>query len=231
MNRNQRNLFGVLIGLLLLTGCAGQVATVKPPSIDPVGPVAQAPPPPQTPGSLWTEGHKAMFQDVKGQTVGDIITVVIVENASASKEAQTETDRSSTMSAGISNLLGLERSIGRATGGSPGSLIDADTSNKFAGSGKTTRKENLVATLTTQVVEVLPNGNLRIEGNKTVTVNSETQIVTLSGIVRPSDVSPRNVVDSKNILNARIAYYGEGVVSDKQHQGWLVQALDQVWPF
>jgi len=157
--------------------------------------------------------------------------VVIIENASASKEAKTETDRSSSMSAGITNILGLERKIGSVTGLDPSSLVDAETVNEFKGNGKTSRKENLVATLTTQVIELLPNGNLRIEGNKTVTVNNETQIVKLSGIVRQSDVSPRNVVDSKNILNARIAYYGDGVVSDKQHQGWLVQALDQIWPF
>ena len=78
---------------------------------------------------------------------------------------------------------------------------------------------------------MLPNGNLRIEGNKTVTVNNEMQIVKLSGVIRPTDVSPGNLVDSKNILNARIAYIGEGVISDKQQQGWLVRALDQVWPF
>jgi len=154
-----------------------------------------------------------------------------VENASASKEAKTETDRTSTMSAGITSLLGLERNIGKITGNDPSALIDAETVNEFKGNGKTSRKENLVATLTTQVVEVLANGNLRLEGNKTVTVNSETQIVKLSGIVRQADVSPQNLVDSKNILNARIAYVGEGVISDKQQQGWLVQALDKVWPF
>lgn len=220
-----------IVVMLLLAGCAGPASKINLADIEPITPVVQEPPPPQTPGSLWTESRGGLFQDLKGRTVGDLITVVIVENASASKEAKTETDRSSTMSAGIGKLLGLERKIGSITGDDPSSLIDAETVNAFKGNGKTSRKENLVATLTTQVVEVLPNGNLRIEGNKTVTVNNETQIVKLSGIVRQSDVTPRNIVDSKNILNARIAYVGEGVVSDKQHQGWLVQALDQVWPF
>jgi len=217
--------------MTLLAGCAAPGSHVNLAEVEPVAPVMQAPLPPQTPGSLWAESRGGLFQDMKGRTVGDIITVVIIENASASKEAKTETDRSSSMSAGITNILGLERKIGSVTGLDPSSLVDAETVNEFKGNGKTSRKENLVATLTTQVIELLPNGNLRIEGNKTVTVNNETQIVKLSGIVRQSDVSPRNVVDSKNILNARIAYYGDGVVSDKQHQGWLVQALDQIWPF
>ncbi len=113
----------------------------------------------------------------------------------------------------------------------PAALVNASTTNDFEGSGKTERTEKLDATLTTQVIEVMSNGNLRIEGNKTVTVNNEMQIVTLSGIIRQADISPGNTVDSKNILNARIAYVGEGVISDKQQQGWLVRGLDKYWPF
>jgi flagellar L-ring protein precursor FlgH len=217
--------------LVSLSACAGPASRVNINDVEPIVPVVTEPAPPQTPGSLWTESRGGMFVDMKGRTVGDIVTVVIVENASASKEATTETDRKSTMSAGITSLLGLERKIGSMTGLDPSSLVDATTINDFEGGGKTERKEQLTATLTTQVIEVLPNGNLRIEGNKTVTVNNEMQIVKLSGIVRQADVSPRNIVDSKNILNARIAYVGEGVISDKQQQGWLVRALDQVWPF
>jgi len=216
---------------LLLSACAGPAARVDLSEVEKITPLITEPAPPQTAGSLWTESRGGMFVDMKGQTVGDIITVVIVENASASKEATTETDRNSSMAAGITSLLGLERDIGSVTGVNPAALIDAKTTNKFSGGGKTARKENLVATLTTQVVEVLPNGNLKIAGNKTVTVNSETQIVQLSGTVRSADVSPRNIVDSKNILNARIAYVGEGVISDKQQQGWLVRGLDKIWPF
>ena len=221
----------ILCMALLLGACAGPASRVDLNEVEPVAPVMTEPPAPQTAGSLWTERRGGMFVDMKGRTVGDIITVVIIENASASKEATTETDRSSSMSAGISKLFGLERSIGRAAGLDPSSLVSATTTNEFEGGGKTERKEELAATLTTQIVEVLPNGNLKIAGNKTVTVNNEMQIVKLSGIVRPSDVSPRNLVDSKNILNARIAYVGKGVISDKQQQGWLVRGLDKVWPF
>lgn len=222
----------VLIGLSLsLAACAGPAGKIDLTEVQPVAPVISEPAPPQTAGSLWTTSRGGIFADMKGTTVGDIVTVVISENASASKQASTKTGRSSNMSAGITSFFGLESDIADLTGGSPSALIDVDTSNNFDGSGSTQRSERLTATLTTQVIEILPNGNLRIEGNKTVTVNSEMQIVQLTGIVRPSDVSPRNLVDSQNVLNARIAYVGKGVISDKQQQGWLVKALDQVWPF
>lgn len=225
--------FLFLLLVFLLGACAGPASRVDLSDVEPVAPIINEPMPPQTAGSLWTESRGGMFVDMKGRTVGDIITVVIVENASASKEATTETDRKSTMSTGITNVFGLEKYISQLGNSAidPTALINASTTNDFEGGGKTERKENLAATLTTQVVEVLPNGNLKIEGNKTVTVNNEMQIVKLSGMVRSADVSPRNIVDSKNILNARIAYIGEGVISDKQQQGWLVRGLDAVWPF
>jgi len=227
-----KNSFWLLLLALLVAACVGPGADVKLKEIEPVAPIMTEPMPPQTAGSLWTMRRGGIFIDLKGSTVGDIITVVIVERASASKEATTETGRKSSMEAGVTNLFGLEGYINDINSDMDStSFVKAAAANDFKGKGKTSRKENLLATLTTQVTEVLPNGNLRIEGNKTVTVNKETQIVTLSGIVRPVDVSPANRVDSKNILNARIAYVGQGVISDKQQPGWLVRALDQVWPF
>ncbi len=225
-----KNSFWLLPIILLVAACAGPSVDLS--EVEPIAPIMSEPVPPQTAGSLWTVRRGGIFIDLKGSTVGDIITVVIIEKASASKEATTETDRKSTMEAGVTNFFGLEGYINDLNSDMDStSFVKAAAANDFEGSGKTTRKENLLATLTTQVIEVLPNGNLRIEGNKTVTVNKEMQIVTLSGIVRPVDVSPRNRVDSNNILNARIAYVGEGVISDKQQPGWLVRALDQVWPF
>lgn len=216
---------------LVVAACAAPGGKIDLTEVEPIAPVISEPAPPQTAASLWTTSRGGVFADMKGTTVGDIVTVVISENASASKQASTKTGRSSDMSAGITSFFGLESDIANLTGGSPSALIDFDTSNSFDGSGSTQRSERLTATLTTQVIEILPNGNLRIEGNKTVTVNREMQIVTLSGIVRPSDVSSRNLVDSQNVLNARISYVGKGVISDKQQQGWLVQVLDQIWPF
>ena len=137
----KKNTPWIIVLLMLLAGCAGPARNINLAEVAPVAPIVQEPLPPQTAGSLWTESRGGLFHDMKGRTVGDIITVVIVENASASKEATTETDRTSSMSAGITNLLGLERSIGSLTALSPASLVDATTKNDFSGGGKTSRKE------------------------------------------------------------------------------------------
>ncbi len=228
-----KNMVSLLLLVLLLSACIGPASHVDADKIDPPVPVVSEPLLPVTTGSLWTESRGGIFTDMKGRAVGDIITVLILERSSASKQATTATDRKSSMSASINNLLGLEKYIGTIGNDmiDNAALIKAALENDFEGGGSTKRKEDLTATLTTQILEVLANGNLRIEGNKTVTVNNEKQIVTLSGIVRQADVSPRNTIDSKFILNARIAYVGEGVISDKQQQGWLVRGLDAVWPF
>ena len=222
-----------LLMSLLLTGCARPVERIEVPEVEPSEQLALMPPMPASAGSLWTGSLPSLVADRKGRTIGDIVTVAIFEKASASKEASTETGRDSTVSADISKFLGLEKKLPGIfnLGMDPTNLIDATASNSFSGSGKTSRAEDLVAALTTQIVQIYPNGNLRISGNKTVTVNNEMQIVKLSGIVRETDISPGNVIDSKNILNARIYYSGQGVLSDKQSPGWLTRSLDAVWPF
>jgi flagellar L-ring protein precursor FlgH len=221
----------VLVAILLLTGCAARQPVLPDEEFVPADTVVP-PPTPRTAGSLWSEQQGSLFYDIKARNVGDIVTVAIFERASASKEANTSTSRDSSASAGIDSFFGLEKSLGTINSSiNPSRLIDANYQSEFAGSGKTSRREDLVATLTTQVVEVLPNGNLVISGSKTVTVNREQQIIRLSGIVRQPDISPHNIVDSKNILDARIAYTGKGVISDKQGQGWLVRIMDNVWPF
>jgi flagellar L-ring protein precursor FlgH len=216
---------------LLLAGCSTHqqpISAVRQPAPPPVAP----PMAPATAGSLWTETQGGLFYDLKARNVGDIVTVAIYEKASASKEASTATGRDSSASAHISKFFGLEDNIAKINSAiDPTSLIDVGYKNDFTGSGKTSRKEDLIATLTTRVIEVLPNGNMRIAGGKTVTVNNEDQIIRLAGIIRPVDISPANVVDSQHILDANIEYTGNGVISDKQKPGWMVRILDNVWPF
>ncbi len=223
----------LLFAVLLLVGCVAPQGFRPDSDFPPPGQGAVMPPPPvRTPGSLWSGQQGGLFQDLKARQVGDIVTVAIFEAASASKEANTSTSRDSSASAGIDRLFGLEKNIGNLNSSiDPSRLVEATYQSDFEGSGKTSRREDLVATLTTQVIEVLPNGNLVISGGKTVTVNREQQLIRLSGIVRPADISPQNIVDSKSILDARIAYTGKGVISDKQGQGWLARVLDNVWPF
>jgi flagellar L-ring protein precursor FlgH len=222
--------FPVLLSItiiLLLAGCSTHQ--------QPVNTVHQPAPPPMAPttaGSLWTETQGSLFYDLKARNVGDIVTVAIYEKASASKEASTATGRDSNANADITKFFGLETNLTNLNSSlDPTNLIDVGYKNDFTGTGKTSRKEDLIATLTTRVVEVLPNGNLRIVGGKTVTVNNEDQIIRLAGIIRPADISPTNIVDSQHILDANIEYTGNGVISDKQKPGWMVRILDNVWPF
>jgi flagellar L-ring protein precursor FlgH len=231
---NMKTCFSILSCLLvlLLVGCNVRQAPIAATEHQLAPPIAGPPPTPATNGSLWTEAQGSLFYDLKARRVGDILTVAIYEQASASKEASTSSGRESSASADITKFLGLEQDIANIREGiDPTDLVSANFANDFKGSGKTSRKEDLVATLTTRVVEVFPNGNLRIAGSKTVTVNNEDQIIRLSGIIRPADISQANVVDSKHILDADIEYTGNGIISDKQRPGWMVRVLDNVWPF
>ncbi|TYP00185.1 flagellar L-ring protein precursor FlgH [Geothermobacter ehrlichii] len=223
----------LMIALVLPLAACAPPPQAPPPQLRGAIPAPPSPPPPDRPaGSIWADRGGDLFTDLKARRVGDIVTVAIYERASASKEATTETDRSSSISADITKFFRFEKDLAHlASGIDPAKLLSASYKNDFQGGGKTTRKEDLVATLTTQVVEVLPNGNLRIEGNKAVTVNNETQYIQLTGLVRPTDITSGNIVDSKYILDARIAYTGKGVVSDKQKPGWMTRVLDNIWPF
>jgi flagellar L-ring protein precursor FlgH len=109
--------------------------------------------------------------------------------------------------------------------------IDASAKNKFGGKGATSREDTLTGTISAIVTEVLPNGDLRMEGKREVTVNSETQLMTISGIVRRVDVDTKNTVLSSAIADAKIEYSGLGVVDDVQRPGWLVRILDWIYPF
>jgi flagellar L-ring protein FlgH len=221
----------ILMAALLAAGCAPrspETTAVPEPLEEPVAANAK----PQSPGTLWNGDEGSWLADVKARRVGDIVTVIIAEQAKASKEATTDTDRTTTTSAGISSFFGLEKSVQESNSNiTPSALVDASFADKFSGGGKTTRSENLAATLTTQVVEVYPNGNIKIRGGKSVTVNNENQIIYLTGIVRQYDVTAGNTVDSGNILNAQITYTGKGSVSDKQKPGWMMRIFDNAWPF
>lgn len=217
----------MLIIFLALTGCVYPREEI----IKPVVPEQMdIPVTDYSSGSLWQATSGSLTDDMKARKKGDMLTVVISEQASASKEATTSTKRDSSASAGIPNFMGLETTFIR-NWMDLSKLINASTGTKFDGAGSTTRKENLTATITARVVDVLPNGNLRIAGRRNVKVNNEDQIILLEGMVRPKDISRENVVNSSFIADARITYTGKGIVSERQSPGWLMNIVDKVWPF
>lgn len=222
--------FRLCIAMLLvlaLSGCSHQSTEVKTLSVDERLPVRE---PDYSRGSLW-QGEGGLVSDHKARRVGDTLTILIVESASASKQASTDTKRSSSVSAGVPNLLGLEKSRTVSGWADLANLINASTANSFGGSGSTSRKESLTATISAKVLSVLPNGNLQVEGRRNVRVNGEDQIIKVEGTVRPRDISSDNTITSTLIADARITYTGKGIVSDQQEQGWLFRFFNMVWPF
>jgi flagellar L-ring protein precursor FlgH len=217
----------LILAVLLAAGCATQPPVNKFPALEQQ---LDKPRASYGNGSLWQGSGGGLVDDFKARGKGDILTVVISETASASKEATTGTSRASDVAAGIPNLMGLEKAgINKYMDLSK--LLNASVSSKFNGSGSTTRKENLNATITARVIDVLANGNMLIEGHRNVLVNNEDQIIILTGTVRPRDVTPDNLVNSNLIADARIAYSGKGIISDRQQPGWLMGVIDKVWPF
>ena len=217
--------------LLMLASCARQ----QPSLVEIPEPLEDSKTPAQshhTPGSLWTSESTSMFSDQKARNIGDIVTIIISESSSASKQATTSTGRDTSLKAGIPNLFGLENSGFIADSNLDlNNMVSGSFANTFDGTGTTTRKGNLTAALTTQVIERYPNGNLKIRGGKEVTVNNEVQIIYLTGIIRTIDITAANTIPSSKILNARITYTGQGSIADQQKPGWLMRTLDNIWPF
>ncbi|KXJ99947.1 MAG: flagellar L-ring protein FlgH [Nitrospira sp. OLB3] len=163
-----------------------------------------------------------------------MITISIVEKHKGSKSADTNAERDSSITNSLSGSgVGYIGLPGIRLGGEArrGLGIDASATNKFGGKGATSREDTLTGTISAIVTEVLPNGDLRIEGRREVTVNSERQIMTIGGIVRRVDVNTKNTVQSSAIADAKIEYSGLGVVDDVQRPGWLVRVLDWIYPF
>jgi flagellar L-ring protein precursor FlgH len=185
-------------------------------------------------GSLFQENGllSELFINPKARRVGDVVTIKIVESSKASNKADTSTGRTSSISAGIDSFFGLENDYSPTDSFfNPFGKVKADFGSAFDGKGSTSRSGDLTAFVTARVTEVYPNGNLQIAGSREITINNERQFITLSGVIRPRDVSPDNVVLSTYISDARIAYSGAGVIDDRQRPGWMMRILNTVWPF
>jgi flagellar L-ring protein FlgH len=221
-------------GVMTLLGCAGAPVHSQQPHPITLAYPTPPPSPPPTDGSAWRDDAPLgmLFADQKAHTVGDLVTVNIIEDASASKDAKTQTSRASSVAAGIDTFLGFEKALQLANPRfDPSKMFGGSLSNSFTGSGQTARNGKVTATVTAVVTQILPNGNLVIEGSREITVNNERATIVLSGVVRPKDVSPQNVVLSPAIGNAQIAYYGNGIIAENQRPGWLARILNSAWPF
>lgn len=190
--------------------------------------------------SLWQPGSTSFFRDNRAWRVGDILTVVVEIKDNANLSNTTQQNRNSSDSVNTNKIFGREKGIAKIMGytnnahafvPNPLQIVDAASSRNQRGQGSIARQENIKTTIAAVVRQVMPNGNLMIEGHQEVRVNSELREVKIAGIIRPRDIKSDNSVSSSQIAEARISYGGRGVVSDMQSPRVASQVLDIVSPF
>jgi flagellar L-ring protein precursor FlgH len=176
------------------------------------------------PSMDWITG---LTSDRRARSVNDLITIRVVENIEAAGSADAQLNKASSASAGVPSLFGIESKLPSAI--DPTNLASLSADSQFKGGGTTTRTSQLTATMTTRVAEVLPNGDLVLEGVRELDLNGERQIVVLTGIVRAMDVRRNNSVLSTQVAQLRIQYYGRGLMKDNLKPGWLVRVLNKIF--
>jgi len=176
------------------------------------------------PDTTWMTG---LLPDLRARHVNDLVTVRVVESISALGSADSSLDKNSNASASLTSLFGLESKYPGWL--DPTSLAALASKTTFSGGGSTTRTGELSATLSARVVEVLPNGDLALEGVREVDINGDIQILVLSGVVRTADIGPGNVVPSTAVGQMRIRYFGRGLIKDNLKPGWVVRVLNKIF--
>ncbi len=219
--------FMVLCSLSLTSAC--QTQAKRDPAFAAVRPTLP-PVEPESNGSIYKPGFDTrLFEDLKARRVGDILTVVLNEVTTAQKAATTDVTKSATSTITNPTILGAtpEFSLPKFTPLSAtqdlnlGSSLSSDHS--LGGDGSAEQSNLLTGNIPVSVVEVLPNGNLIVRGEKRVTINNGVEYVQLSGIVRPVDILTNNTVKSSQIADATINYTGEGAIADSNKNGWLAR--------
>ncbi len=180
-----------------------------------------------------TAGNESLFGDRRAARRGDILTVVIEIDDSASISNSTGRSRSGQQSSGLPEFIGIPQRLDEMLpdGASMADAYESESSSTFKGTGSVSRKEKLTLRIAATVVEELPNGVLRVEGQQEVRVNFEMRELIVTGFVRPSDISRNNEITYDKIAGARIAYGGRGQITDMQQPTYGQQVADIVMPF
>ncbi|HVV73592.1 MAG TPA: flagellar basal body L-ring protein FlgH [Verrucomicrobiae bacterium] len=182
--------------------------------------------------SLWhDETSRPMYSDKRASRVGDLITIVVQESTTASKDNKTATSKKSSMDAAIMAFLYSPAASGLLTKGGQLPALKYNMQNDFNGGGTINNSEQIVAQVTVRVIDVLPNRNMLIEGTRETAFGGEKQNIVLHGVVRPEDVSPNNTVFSYNVADAKIQIINKGTITDSQKKGWFNRIWDKISPF
>ena len=240
------SVISVTIGAALLSGCSAfdriisvgeqpKLSTIENPTAQPgYKPVHMPMPTPQpasyNPNSLWRNGSRAFFKDQRAHQVGDILTVKVKITDKATVENESSRSRKNSEDSGIDNFFGKAK-VPILNTGVPTRIFTADSTASSEGKGSIDRKDEITTNVAGVVTQVLPNGNLVIEGKQEVRVNFEVRELIVAGIVRPEDIESDNTIDSTKIAQARIAYGGRGQITDVQQPRYGQQVLDILLPF
>lgn len=182
--------------------------------------------------SLWkADSAKSIISDRRGRDVGDIITILIQESSSTTKDASTKTAKKSATDMSISSFLFSPQASGLLTQGGKLPALKYDTSKSFDGGGAVKNSEQITARIAVRVIDRLPNGNLIVEGRRMTTFADEMQEVILRGVVRSADISAANTVFSYNVADASIHFISKGAMTAEQKKGWFTKIVDKVSPF
>jgi flagellar L-ring protein precursor FlgH len=241
-------LAGTMLSVVSLAGgCAGidrlsqvgeepKLSSIENPTTQPgYKPVQMPMPKPETvsynPNSLWRNGSRSFFKDQRAHQIGDLLTVTVNITDQANFANETQRSRTATEDSGITAFLGSSLFGQRAQSVLPGRFLTADSTMGTDGKGTITRQETLQTNVAAIVTQVLPNGNLVVEGKQEIRVNYEKRELIVAGIVRPEDIQSDNTIDSSKIAQARIAYGGHGEISDIQQPRYGSQVMDVLLPF
>ncbi|WP_019907023.1 flagellar basal body L-ring protein FlgH [Methylobacterium sp. 77] len=184
------------------------------------------------PNSLWRTGSRAFFKDQRAARIGDLVTVKVNVTDKANLNNETKRSRSNAEGLGLPNAFGLENSAAIAAAGiSPDKLITGTSTSSSDGAGSVQRNETVTTNIAAIVNQILPNGNLVVEGKQEIRINFEVRELIVAGVVRPEDIESDNTIDSSKIAQARIAYGGRGQITDVQQPRYGQQLVDVLLPF
>jgi flagellar L-ring protein FlgH len=181
--------------------------------------------------SLWRNGSRAFFRDQRAARVGDIMTVIVNITDKANIANETQRSRTNKEDSGITDFIGSKTLGVQGQKILPGRILTADSTASSDGKGSVNRQEALQTNVAAVVTQVLPNGNLVVEGKQEIRVNFEIRELIVAGIVRPEDIQSDNTIDSSKIAQARIAYGGRGQITDIQQPRYGQQVMDVLLPF
>jgi len=226
----------LLLALLPFGGCAQTFKEIgQPPSLSDTGSglasaaaMTMQPPPPAQPVSAystWADQSSNLFIGKRALATGDILTVQIAINDKAQLTNKSDRSRSNTKSLGLTGSYDVN-----GAGGAGSASGDLTSATDFSGTGGTTRSETIKLAVAAVVTGIMPNGNLFITGSQEVRVNAELRVLTLTGIVRPSDIGPNNTISYERIAEARISYGGRGRITEVQQPPYGQQILDIISP-